>query len=253
LYELVHRVSFLLHWLYRVSPPQIDPATVPAERFQELLRSLLRYRLRPHILNVTLDTGIPAFIGVLEDTDAGGSGYAVAGGSEADPAAAIHRAMEEALATYYWIRPEKHFTLSDDHVPFYDSAIGQLERLRLWANPDMKQHLRFLLGGGMFHFADVRFQYPGHFSDVKEELRCAVQAVERLGDGYEVYCFLPSHPLLSRLGYASARVIVPRFVSLYLQEQNVPLGSIRLREVGKRFFADGDLRSGINPHPHPFP
>lgn len=253
LYELVQRDSFLLHWLRGVPPPQIDPKSVPDERFQTLRKSLLRYRLRPYILNTTLDTGIPSFAAVLEDTSVGGSGYAVAGGCEADPIAAIYRATEEALSVHYWMRPEEYFQLPDHYAPFYDNTIGQRERLRLWANPAMKARLQFFLGGRVSYFEDVQFSYPKRFPGAREELQCAVEAVERLGDGYEVYSFLPSHPLLQTLGYASARVIVPRIVPLYLQEQNIPLGNIRLRDAGERLFSDVVMRESINPDPHPFP
>jgi len=251
LYELIQRDSFLIYWLNKVIPKRIDPETVPNKDFQNLLRESKRYGFEVHCLNITADTGVPTFAVALIDSFGQNPYFCLAAGCQSDPARALFRGLEEAWSVYYWMRPKPAFpTLSQDYRPFQNN-ISQDERLRLWSNPEMSEHFKFLISGQKEAFADIKFNYPKEFRSQKEELDFLVKRVESLGPGYEVYYYQAQHPSLTAVGYYSAQVVVPQFIPLYLNETLAPLGSRRIKEVPAKL--GFKAANNINPLPHPFP
>ena len=250
LYELVERDAFLMHWLLKAAPPKIIPKSVPDDAFQEIIRDTERYGFEIHCLNTTLDTGIPSFISVLMDASGKGSAVALGGGCGADPVRALKKAVLESWGVYHWLKPQPPYTLAPNYQPFYDHALGQEERGRLWANPDMTTHLQFLLRGNEKKFSEVTFGYPDAFPSAAGELQEAIKRVEGLGEGYEVYAHVVQHAILKKLGYFVAKTIVPKLVPLYLRENYAPVGAERLQEMKKRFWLDP--KSELNTLPHPF-
>ncbi len=251
LYELIQRDSFLIYWLNGLTPKAIDPKTIPNDDFQNLLEESKRYGFEVYCLNITADTGAPAFAVVVFDPSGKSPRFCLGAGCQADPVKALHRALEEAWSVYYWMRPRPPYpALTGDYKPFRE-RIGQDERLRLWGNPEMADYFKFFISGQKEPFTSVNFDYPKEFASQKEELNFLVKRVESLGSGYEVYCYQPQHSLLSEVGYCSAQVVVPQFISLYLRESNAPLGGRRLKEVPSKL--GFKAAKEFNPLPHPFP
>ncbi len=251
LYELIQRDAFLLYWLNGLTPVRIIPESIPGDEFQNLLKESKRYGFKVHCMNVTTDITVPSFMVVIIDETGKGPYFSLGGGCQADPAKALHRALEEAWSVYYWMRPRSPFTLPEHYKPFSDSSIGQDERLRLSANREMAKHYQFFINGELREFQEIKFDYPARFSSEKEELTFLVKKVENLGSGYEVFSFCVQHPLLEKLGYYSVRVIVPALIPLYLMETNAPLGAERLTQVPVKF--GFKARQEFYPVPHPFP
>ncbi len=250
LYELIQRDAFLAFWLNTLSPPKIDPKTVPHAGFQELVEEASRYGFAIHCLNTTLDTAIPSFIVAIEDLKKTWPAVVIGGGGGANPSQALYHALFEAWSVYYWIRGQEPFELPKNYKPFADSAVGQAERVRLWGSSEYLDKFAFFLKGEEKKFGDYNFNYPSDFNSERDELKEAVYRVESLGEGYEVLGFLADHPLLDQLNYFVAQVVVPSFIPLYLRESNAPLGSKRLKEIPKKL---GFSSSELNPWPHPFP
>jgi len=251
IYESIQRDSFFIYWLNQLTPKRIDPKTVPHDGFQTLLNESERYGFEIHCLNIAVDTGIPAFAVVISDPSGAGPRFCLGGGCQADPAKALHRALEEAWSVYYWMRPRPSFPALDKNYRPFSERIGQDERLRLWANPEMGEHLNFLISGKEERFSDINFDYPGNFASQDEELKFLVKKIENLGPGYEVFYYEARHPLLSSLGYHSAQIIVPQLFPLYLGEINAPLGSSRIKDVPRKLGLAQVAK--FNPLPHLFP
>ncbi|MEK7118510.1 MAG: YcaO-like family protein [Patescibacteria group bacterium] len=254
LYELVQRDAFLYWYLNTLTPPKIDPESVSDETFRLILEESKRYGIAVHCLNTTIDTQIPSVAVILEDRLNSGPHFVMGAGCGANPARAARRAMEEAWSIYIWAAQSAHypkFLLAESYTPFCAMDIGQSERTALFANPLMRPHYEFLIHGVEKKIGAFDFSYPPDFSSEREELSVAVKHLERLGKGYEIYAFLPDHILLSKLGYVSARVIVPRLIPLYLHEANAPLGSERLR-IHHSKMGIAQARTP-NSWPHPFP
>ncbi len=251
LYELVQRDAFLAFWFSKTAPPKIDPETVPDQEFQSIFSATRRYGFDMHLLNTTVETGIPSCVAVLEDLSGKAPRLVFGGGCQLSPAKAILRAAEEVWALYYQNReaPSAYFELTDDFAPF-ETSVGHIERIRLAANPKMKDNYDFLIKGAPKKFSEYSFDLPKSFSSKKEELVWAVRKVESLGRGYEVYAYVSEHALLKELGYEVARVIVPALLPLYLQEHRAPLGAKRIPEILVKM---GKAGQSINSWPHPFP
>ena len=73
----------------------------------------------------------------------------------------------------------------------------------------------------------------------------------RFGAGYEPFAYEAKHPLLDELGYASAKVVVPKLLPLYLNEHLATAGAPRLREAMDNLGLPPAAE--LNPWPHPFP
>jgi len=250
LYELIQRDAFVIFWLNSISPPKVDPATVPSEEFQELYQASIRYGFKVHCLNITSDIGIPIFAVIIEDETKNWPRLSMGMGCNIDPLKAINRALIEAWSVYDWLRPRTPYSLKDQYIPFSDSNIGQSERCRLFANPLFYEKVSFLLSGLQNSFSHSMLVVPPSVSE-KEEMNQLVRHIEGFGEGYQMYAFEAKSSILSTLGYHSVRVIVPQLVPLYLQEIHAYLGAKRLKEA--------PLKLGLhpaeefNPIPHPFP
>jgi len=250
LYELIQRDAFVIFWLNSISPPKVDPATVPSEEFQELYQASIRYGFKVHCLNITSDIGIPVFAVVIEDETKNWPRLSIGMGCNIDPLKAVNRAFIEAWSIYDWLRPLAPYFLKESYIPFSDSNIGQSERCRLFANPLFYEKVSFLLKGPLYSFGDSMSVVPAFISE-KEEMNHLVKHIEGFGEGYQVYAFEAKSSILSIVEYHSVRVIVPKLVPLYLHEIHAPLGAKRLKEA--------PLRIGLhpaeefNPIPHPFP
>ena len=252
LYELVQRDAFLIHWLNAISPPKVDPATVPDAMFQKILRESQRYGFEVHCLNTTLDTGIPSVAIIIEDLFGHFPLFSFGAGCDPAPEKALRRALMEAWFCYYFLRASFREPLEPpkDYKPFRDTSINQVQRLQLFCNPSLRQRYQFLMDGETKSF-DEHYPHRNKFSSQEEELAAAVRQIENLGPGYEAYAFTACHRVLSRIGYFSSRVIVPALVPLYLTETHPPLGAKRIQGVPKKL---GLRHSGqINQWPHPFP
>ena len=250
LYELIQRDAFVIFWLNSISPPKIDPASVPSEEFQELYQASIRYGFKVHCLNVTSDIGIPIFAVIIEDETKNWPRLSMGMGCNIDPLKAINRALIEAWSIYDWLRPRTSYSLNEPYIPFSDSRIGQSERCRLFANPLFYEKVSFLLSGQQHSFSDSLSVVPSLNSE-REEMHYLVKHIEGFGDGYQVYAFEVKSSILSTLGYHSTRVIVPKLVPLYLHEIHAPLGAKPLKEMPLKL---GLLQpEELNPIPHPFP
>ncbi|RJQ37438.1 hypothetical protein C4552_01060 [Candidatus Parcubacteria bacterium] len=252
LYELIQRDGFFIYWLNALTPPKVRPESVPDPMFQQILEESKRYGFTVHCLNTTLDLSIPSFVVLIEDTYGQAGPYlALGGGCQADPAKALTRALVEAWTLYFWVRKYPTYTRPETISAFETPGIGQRERIHLLAERELKIKYEFLMNGAAKNLEDFKFDYPPAFSSETEELKHAVEIVERHGNGYEVYAFLKEHYLLSRLGYHTARVVVPALIPLYLNEENAPLGAERIAGVPRKLGIPGPRK--LNPWPHPFP
>lgn len=251
LYELIQRDSFLIFWLNGLTPRSIDPKTVPDEDFQNILAESERYGFEIYCLDITTDTGVPAFVVVISDPSGKCQRFSLGAGCQADPAKALHRALEEAWSIYYWIRPQPPCSALDKNYQPFREKIDVLTRLRLWANPEMAERFEFFISGPKMPLSDINFDYPKEFTSQEEELAFLVKRVESLGPGYEVYCYQAEHPILTEVGYYSVQVFVPEFIRIYFNETNAYLGKRRLKEVPPKLGFKAAEELNILPHPFP--
>ncbi len=242
-YELVQRDSFLYHWLNKITPKRIDPQTVPDQEFQFLYETTTKYGLEVYVLDCTTDLAIPSFSVIIHDPSENGVCYSLGAGCNLHPLKAIKRAFVEAWSVVYWISYRQPFPSFKEAnlIPYYDSRVNQDYRLRLWANSEMKGKLDFFINSPQLSFYELYKDGFKIFNSLKEELNFVVKKIESLGPGYEVYYFLSNNPVLKKIGYYSAKAIIPNLLPLYLWESDIIKKSPRL------------IRQEINSLPHLFP
>lgn len=243
IYELVQRDSFLYHWLNKITPKRIDPETIPDQEFQSLYEKTIKYGLEVYVLDCTTDLMIPSFCVIIHDPSENGVCYGLGAGCHIQPLKAIKRALFEAWSVVYWISYLKPFPSFKEvkPIPYYDYKITQDYRLRLWANSEMRDKLDFFINTSKISFYEIYKDGFKIFDSLKDELDFVVKKIENLGEGYEVYYFLSDNPFLKKIGYYSAKAIVPNLLTLYLNEADIIKKSPRL------------ISQEINPLPHLFP
>jgi len=77
--EAIERDAFVIHYLNKLSPPQIDLRSINNKDIKKLLESYERYNLELYILDITTDIKVPVFLALVIDRaiNKAGTGQAV--------------------------------------------------------------------------------------------------------------------------------------------------------------------------------
>ena len=253
--ELIQRDAFMIFWMNSVTPPKIDPESVPDVAFQALYQKTLRYQFDIHCLDFTVDTQVPTFGVVLKDRNNHYPHQALGLSTNPDPIRALRNAFEEAWSIYYWMRQTESAILPDTYTPFSDATINHQKRAALFATKENEHHYAFLLEGTQKRFDAQR--WPVYPEEEKEQLTAIADHVASLAPdrkdntAYQTYVYLADAPILKRIGYYAAQVIVPALIPLHINEHLAHRSGKRFSSVPPRlgYVAAQDL----NTSPQPFP
>ncbi len=245
IYEYVQRDGFLLYWLRGKSPPRIDKDTITDKSILEIISRLERYNFSVILLNTRHELTIPSCVCVLVDNSESGSRYSIGGGASLDINSALRSSIFEALGMHRWSRGQDVFNINlEQYEPFLDNNIGQYERTLIWKNRFLWPHFEnIFLGGPIESVSQILSGVPSNFPNAKEELNFVLSLFRRQGDGFEIYSYEASNPMLNTLGYHAIKVTIPALLPFYLKEPYAPLGARRLNTDKEK----------LNPLPHPFP
>lgn len=225
IYECVERDALLLLWFLRNTPPRVDLDGIDDEEAMVLLDAARKIGLETHILDITSDIPVPAYLVVLVR----GEPRAVSLGSSANlnPMSAIRKALHEAWGNYILnsIIAEKPGLLERS-----DSAAK--ERYQLWHASEVLSRLSFLLEGDFVPLR--RCQGPG---DESETLKAIFD-----NRGLAVYFYESGHSLLKKLGLYAVKAVIPKLLPFYFREENARFALQHPRLAGR-------IR---NSFPHPF-
>jgi ribosomal protein S12 methylthiotransferase accessory factor len=255
LYELIERDGFLIYWLNKKAPPQIDLETIYCEPLKKLIGEYRRLGFEVHFYDTTTDLEIPSCLCSVFDHTGIGSKISVGAGSSFDWDKALLTSLTEAGGGWSWFRTrkeegEKWKGLPKDYEPFRDEKMGQIERLNLWGSEKMFKNFQFFLKGKIQSLITLKTKTP-KFSSSDEEMNHLIKKFKSLGKGYEIFYYDAKNKILKDLDYFTVQVIVPALLPLYLRESYAPLGTRRLKEApGKMGF---EPAKEWNPLPHPFP
>jgi len=264
IYELIQRDGFLIYWLNKASPPQIDPDSIDYALLKELLEECRRLNFEVHFYNTTTEIGVPSCICSVFDHTGVGPKISLGAGCEIDWDKALLRSLTEAFSVYHWIRREATNEKTGSVALFFNkettknqmfdevrkTLIGQEARIVFWANEKMFDEFQFFTEGKSEPLPEVKSRFL-KFSSWEQELENVSQKLKSLGKGYEVFCYQAKHKALDDLSYSSVKIVIPALVPLYLNEKFIPLGAGRLRETPEKlgFIAAKEW----NRLPHPFP
>lgn len=258
LYELVERDAFLMHWYNRVAPPCFNIEGIRNQALVELVHYLTCIGYEIRMMNITMETGIPAiWAAAIDRNHNGGVKCYNAAGAHSNPEKALEAALVE-LAT---------------SISVYDSMVrkgkidGRLAELlhKPEAVTNMEDHVYFYSLEGNFSYIESYYEnkeilsFTEYFSSwyQTDEHSCS------LGDFLqqftvhhtEIYVAKMDNRLNQELGLYCVKSIVPSLLTMTFgvlnQRRNLEriqkgavLAGIRSSEI---------VVEDINTNPHPFP
>jgi len=245
LLEVVERDAFALTW-WRQLPatplllPRSGPlASIVRERFGRSGLTFL-YRLLP------TDLGISVVLVVVLDPKAGSSVAAVGAAARLDPAAALLKALLEAVQTRTWLRQMGGGAGFDPGVGFANVRRFS-DHVRLYGQPQSLTYLGFLVDSAANPVCLEDLHDASRSPEA--DLGYCLERLERRG--LQALAVDLTTPDLAACGFVAVRVLVPGLLDIAPSHAQRFLGYSRLWEVPERLGLAGGC--GLNPYPHPFP
>jgi ribosomal protein S12 methylthiotransferase accessory factor len=230
--EIIERDAFLIYYLNKLSPQQIDLSLVDDPFTRTLLRKLARYRLEPFVFDITTDLTIPTCLAVVVDPSGIGPPVSLGLRAGTDAVRIIGEALLESQHPRSWIRRLMEEGETPPESP--RDIVSLADRALFWAQPERQDDLAFLWQGGRAGKVT-----RGTAMTAREQLQRVLDRLrERHLSAYVVDLTLPR---IRRLGLAAVKVIAPQLVPFYLRE-NVPY-------LGARRLYDAPVRMGRRTHP----
>lgn len=248
--EVVERDAFTRSWQASVSPPRVDPATLPTSG-EDLLRRFAERGIEVRLLDITSDVRFPTVMSVALSDAATSPAVAVSAATDPSAEVALRKSLEELAHTRKFakqlmdytppvpVEPELgHPAVEDqrDHLRFYCPQEARRFAEFLWASPEERP------------FAKVA-DHAG--ADAGAALAALVVEIHRAGLDV-IACDLTT-PDIAALGLRVVRMVVPGMHPLFMGHRNRALGGRRLREASLRSGRRRGPGNPDNPYPHPFP
>lgn len=245
LLEVVERDAFALTWWRRLptTPVRLPRAGLLAsiirDRFEHSGLTFL-YRLLP------TDLGVSVVLAIALDTRDGSSVAAVGAAARLDPAAALLKALLEAVQTRAWLL-QMGGSASFDPGPNFTNVRRFSDHVRLYGKMQSLRYLDFLTeaDSAPVHIEEL----PNASGPVESDLACCLANLERTG--VRALAVDLTTPDLAACGFAAVRVVVPGLLDIAPSHAHRFLGYKRLWEVPERLGLAGGRE--LNPYPHPFP
>jgi ribosomal protein S12 methylthiotransferase accessory factor len=232
LLELVERDAFVISWLNQLPLPKVDLNSIQNDQIDLIKEIAKRYRLELHVMDMTNDLGIPAFVTITINRT--GVGPAVLSGLKChpDPIEAIVGSFTEALHLRGKIRMA--FEDKGGKIPkMKPEEINTSEKRGLWWYKKSKIKL--------LDFWIKQKPKPLRHALSEKGYEKAFDNIQKLSEStYYVNLTLPA---FSKTGMRVVKVFVPHLQPHYLDEKYRVLGGKRLQQY---------KRGKLNPYPHPF-
>jgi ribosomal protein S12 methylthiotransferase accessory factor len=253
LYELIQRDGFLIYWLNKLSPLQIDKNSIWDEEIRNFLNEAEDCGLEVIFLSTVTDLEIPSCICLVIDNSGISPKINIGGGCGLNWNEVLKRSFFEASMLCNLRRNNKKglSLLDGPYHPFKDPSIGHEERSSLWGDEKMFDKIKFFISGEKVNLESL-MKYQKSFSNSKLELAYLVKKFKLFkSKDYEIFYYQAKNKILDELGYSVVKVTVPALVPLYLNEKLASLGKKRLKEVPAKI--GYEATDEFNPWPHPFP
>lgn len=245
--EVIERDAFIISYLNKLPLPEVDLENSFGGELNPILKSIKRYNLEAHVLEITTDIPIPTFMTLIIDRTGFGPALTVGNKSDLDVKKAVSGSLVEALKTRPWvyrIMREKKPVSADMN----DNITTLEHRALLWAPLDMIKKIEFFVGGKKKIINEGEI-----ITDSGKKLEKALAYFKN--NNMEVVAVDTTIPEVKKYGFISFTVISPWLHHMHLQEKYKCLAGKRLYEVPVKlgYFDEPKTEEGLNPIPHPFP
>lgn len=237
LLEVVERDAIMATFLHDLSVPRLDWATVERAA-PERTETIETADLDVHVLDITMDTGIPTYFAIATD----GTWLSVGAGCSPIAGTAVEEALEEVMHTYYSVRevydldPDDELAVEDirtlnDHLFYYqgENRTALLDRAMDGSTTDLRND-----------------RCPPH-STASEQLSFCLDALSE--QGIDAYLRETTTSDLQNAGFRTVKVLVPEMVEINARWEAREFGKERLHSLPEEM----GYRPGITRNPHPMP
>jgi len=211
--ELIERDAFMIHWVARISPPQIDPATVPDPKLGLFIERLNRNDLDVYLLDTRLDIPVPSITGVAVRRDQSLGRCSVAAGCHFDPQTAMMSALAEVAGYQGGFKARTEAIANKLRTAMNDWKLVRTmaDHGALYGLPEAAVHMQFLLDGPRLPFDDAYGDWVSSNSKINSLAAAIARCLEffSLAGLRQVIVVDQTTPEETRAGLRSARVLVP--------------------------------------------
>jgi ribosomal protein S12 methylthiotransferase accessory factor len=261
LMELVERDSFLISWHAALSLPHIDPWSSRSRETLFVLDRIERMGCEVRLLDMRLDLGIPAVMGVTRRRDRELGALVFAAGSSFDPERAVRGALCEIAS--YVSDFQRRVAAEEEKVRAMMRDYRRVEKLGdhalLYGLPEMADRVGFLFESPVSRgveetYRDWERERPRGL-DLRDDIGFCIERLASAGLE-QVIVVDQTSPEQERLGLSTACVIVPGLLPMDFGHGHDRTRGLRRLYTAPRAagFRAADLTpADLNPHPHPFP
>jgi ribosomal protein S12 methylthiotransferase accessory factor len=244
--EVIERDAFMICWSKMLSVPRLDYSADP-----ELCDIFERYfacaGLQFHLFDITLDIPIPSVLCVVQGISERGPYCCVGAATRPHYRDAIVKAWQEAAQGLIWAQSLMQSKPDWRPATDFHNVRDFADHVRLFCEPDMQQHMAFLLDTKHSHKPD--FSMPQR--STAASLQYCLDVVSQ--SGFDVISVdLTTDDILSS-GLVVHKVFVPGTASLYAVHGLPHFGCPRFEQVPARLGLSALPLGQFNPVPHPFP
>jgi ribosomal protein S12 methylthiotransferase accessory factor len=256
LLELIERDAFSIIWYNQLPIQRIDPKTIDDDVFQFLLDKVYLENCSVFLFNMSLDITVPILMCICMRNDENLG--AVTLGASAYPCS-VKAARNSLIEATYFLSDFKNRTVTmEDELRVMAGDFGQVKDLShhsyLYALPEMKQHLDFLIQRPICSFQEAASNWCSfpQTHNLSDDLEFLVSLIEQQG----LDVFGVSYPCseLKPFGLYSYRAVVPGLVPIsfgFFQRKG--LGLARIFDVPEKLGFPKKRMEALNLVPHPFP
>ncbi len=245
--EAIERDAFLIFWLNKITPPQIDEATIRDENIKKVLNNYRRHNIEIKIFDITSDVGIPTFLVLSIDRSGKGPAVHVSAAADLDSEKAVLHALLENIkigAGMMQFMARENFKRVNSIYPNFRSM---RDRGLWWAQLRAVKEIEWLV-------QDVKNPMPPNYfqgKNYKEKLEALKEKFKN--SGHEIYIADITSPVAQKYGLCVAMSLIPGFYPLYLSEHYRGLGVERLYNLPVKlgYFDKPKKEEEINQMPHP--
>ncbi|RLE75208.1 MAG: hypothetical protein DRJ44_06200 [Thermoprotei archaeon] len=245
--EVLERDAFMIYWLNKIPPYEIDLKTLDNQQIDNLRETFIKYNLKWHVFFLKTDFPIWNIMSLLLDESGIGPAISVGLSSDFSLIKAILHSAAEAQSGRLFVRnisstkKEKFFSISPDEICTHE------QRGLFWADKKRIKLLDFLFKGEKLRNIKQSENYP---KSSKKRISLLLNVIRSM----DYHCF---YKQLSELkigkvkGYV-IKVLVPELCPLYLNERFKYLGCKRIYEVPRKMGFEALDEKRLNKVPHPF-
>ncbi len=248
LLEVVERDSFSLTWQGCLSHPKVIIETLSDANY-ELVQRIEAAGHEVHLMNATMELGIPVVIGVTYHQRYPSPPLVVSAAAALNPEEAVRKALEELVHTRRYMREVQEFKDEFNINQEWDKVTEQIHHLRLWGDRLMLPKARFLT------CSERRISFNAlpnlEQTTATESLKYLVELVKK--SGFQALAADLTTPDVADMGFRVVRALIPGLHPFFIGHQLRARNHPRLFEVPQKLGFPAIQPGTDNPIPHPFP